>query len=250
MTTNNKGGARRLRWGAAVLASLIPLALPATASAVPGPTANSESIQYIGVNVNPPAGTQTATYDNSEVAKDSANWRSPFEFKYRLWNSQAPVITADNYAEADVSSCSHCGATSIAFQVVLVSKKTLASLTATDTAQGDTDACTTCNSLAEAFQIVYATSQWSQMSSLVSAACDRTAAELRELRYSGLSTTQIQSRSTADINNLISLLQGASQPNVWSALASWTPAINGASQASSLTSTTQPIVDLLSQIHH
>jgi hypothetical protein len=249
MPTNKKGGVRRLRWGVAVLTTLIPLALPAAASASPGPTATGESIQYINVNVNPPTGTQTATFSNSEYATNSANWRSPFDFKYKLWNSQAPLITANNYAEADVSSCSHCGATSIAFQVVLVSKKTLASLTATDTAQGNTAACTTCNSLAEAFQIVYATDQWSQMGSIVTQACNRTAAQIRELRYSNLSTAQIQAKSTADVNDLIRLLRGVSQPNVWDALA-WTPAVNGANQAAALTSTTAPIIDLLSQIHH
>jgi hypothetical protein len=206
-------------------------------------------VQYINVTVNPPAGTQTATYNNSETATNSSNWRAPFDFKYKLWNSNAPLITANNYAEADVSSCSHCAATSIAFQVVLVSKKTLASLTATDTAQGNTSACTTCNSLAEAFQIVYATDQWSQIGSMVAAACNQTAAQIRELRYSGLSTAQIQAKSTADIDNLIRLLRGASKPNVWDALA-WTPAVNGANQAAALTSSTQPVIDLLSQIHH
>lgn len=120
---------------------------------------------------------------------------------------------------------------------------------ADDIAEGNTNACTSCNSLAEAFQIVYATDQWSLMRPMVSEACDRTAAQIRELRYAGLSTAQIQSKSTADINNLISLLLGASRPDVWDALA-WTPAINGADQTSALTSMTQPIVDLLSQIHH
>jgi len=159
------------------------------------------------------------------------------------------LITASNYAEADVSGCSHCGATSIAFQVVLVSKTTLAQLTASDSALGTTSACTTCNSLAEAFQIVYATNQWSQMSKIVQYACDQTASELRALKYSGLSSAQIQARSTNDVNNLIAFLGGGGRPNVWDPLG-WTPAINGANQAAALTSNTQPVVDLLSEIHH
>jgi hypothetical protein len=225
------------------------LAFSAAASASPSPQATGESIQYINVNVNPPSGTQTATYDTSLTEKNSTNGHSPFAFKYKLWNSDVPLITATNYAEADVSSCSHCGATSIAFQVVLVSKNTLAKLNATDSALGTTTACTTCNSLAEAFQIVYATNQWSQMSTAVSYACNQTASQLQALKNSGLSTAQIQTRSTADINRLIGFLKAASGPNVWEALA-WTPAINGASQASALASTTAPVIDLLSQIQH
>src|SRR5579859_3389446 len=175
-----RGGASWLRWGAvAAVAMIAPLAVPGLASAAEGPIAAANSIQYVGVTVNPPSGNQTAEFDNSVSAATSQNRRAPFNFDFKMPATSAPIVTANNYAQADVSSCSHCGATSIAFQVVLVSKKTLASLTATDTAQGNTAACTTCNSLAEAFQIVYATDQWSQMGALVAEACDRTAAQIR-----------------------------------------------------------------------
>src|ERR1700761_8457480 len=185
MPTYKNKGRWRLRCGVAALTAIVPLAFSAAASASP-PQATGESIQYINVNVNPPSGTQTATYPTSLTVQNSANGHSPFEVKYKLWNSKVPLITATNSAEADVSSCSHCGATSIAFQVVLVSKSTLASLTATDSALGTTTACTTCNSLAEAFQIVYATNQWSVMNAVVTAACNQTASELEQLRYSRL----------------------------------------------------------------
>ena len=59
----------------------------------------------------------------------------------KLRNSNAPIIAADNYAQAGVSRCSHCSATAIAFQVVLVSKQTLARLTAVDAALGTTNSC-------------------------------------------------------------------------------------------------------------
>ncbi len=138
--------------------------------------------------------------------------------------------------------------TSIAFQVVLVPKQTLASLTAKDSALGTTTACTTCNSLAEAFQIVYATDQAFQISYAVTYACNQTAS----LKYSGLSSAQIQSRSTALVNRLIGFLRassGGGGANVWTGLG-WTPAVNSASQAAALTSNTQPVIDLLSEIHH
>jgi hypothetical protein len=253
MLTKNSGKARRLRWGVVALTAFVPLALPAAASAAQGPTASGESIQYVNVNVNPPSGTQTSDYDNSLYVTSGKNGRAPFDVKYRLWNSDAPIVTADNYAEADVSSCSHCGATSIAFQVVLVSKQKLAQLTADDSALGTTTGCTTCNSLAEAFQIVYATNQASIMSTAVTYAANETAAQLRELKYSGLSTAQIQSRSTALVNNLIGLLQASSGGSGHSGGFSgspWTPAINGASQSTALTSNTQPVIDLLSEIQH
>jgi hypothetical protein len=204
----------------------------------------------VNVTVNPPAGTQTTDYDTSVYATDSTNGHAPFEFKYKLWNSSAPIISATNYAEADVSGCSHCGATSIAFQVVLVSKHTLAALTAKDSALGTTAACTTCNSLAEAFQIIYATDQPSRMAYEVKYACNGTASQLKALRNSGLSTAQIQSRSTTMINRLIGVLQAAfGGPSAYAGLG-WTPAINGASQAAALTSNTQPVIDLMSEIQH
>jgi hypothetical protein len=249
MHTKKNRGAWRLRWGIAALAAIAPFAVPAAASAAT-PTATGESIQYVNVTVNPPAGTQTAQYSNSVTSDNTKNGRSPFAFKYRLWNSKAPLVTATNNAEASVSACSHCGATAIAFQVVLVSKQTLAELNATDTAAGTTNACTTCNSLAEAFQIVYATSNPSLMTTVVTYAANQTARELQQLQHSGLSTTQIQSRSTTQVNNLIKLLQASSGNQGGFGGSAWSPAVNGAGHSAALTGTTAPIIDLLSQIHH
>ncbi len=260
-----KRGSRRLRWGVVALTALVPFTLPVAASAAQGPTATGESIQYVNVTVNPPAGAQTSAYDNSAYAANAKNWRSPFKFTYKLRNSNAPIISADNYAQADVSSCSHCSATAIAFQVVLVSKQTLAKLTAIDAALGTTNGCRTCNSLAEAFQIVYATDDASQLSLGVTYASNVTASKLRALQNSGLSTAQIQSRSTALVHNLIGFLQAASRssadtlggsntydgPNAYGGGGmGWTPAINGADQHAALTSNAQPIIDLMSEIQH
>jgi hypothetical protein len=252
-----KWGSRRLRWGVVALTALVPFTLPVAASAAQGPTATGESIQYVNVTVNPPAGTQTSTYDNSVYAASATSWHSPFKFTYKLRNSSAPIIAADNYAQADVSSCSHCSATAIAFQVVLVSKQTLARLTAIDAALGTTNGCRTCNSLAEAFQIVYATDDASQLSLGVTYASNETASKLRALQNSGLSTAQIQSRSTTLVQNLIGFLQAASHgpgplgsSNTYGSEMGWTPAINGADQHTALTSNTQPIIDLMSEIQH
>ncbi len=254
-----KWGIGRLRWGVVALTALVPFTLPAAASAAQGPTATGESIQYVNVTVNPPAGAQTSTYDNSVYAASATSWHSPFKFTYKLRNSNAPIIAADNYAQAGVSSCSHCSATAIAFQVVLVSKQTLARLTAVDAALGTTDDCRTCNSLAEAFQIVYATDDASQLSLGVTYASNETAAKLRALQNSGLSTAQIQSRSTTLVQNLIGFLQAASrgsaetlgsQNTYGGSEMGWTPAINGADQHTALTSNTQPIIDLMSEIQH
>jgi hypothetical protein len=239
-----KGRAPWLRWGAvAALTMIVPLGFPGTASADGGATANS--IQYVSVTVNPPSGTQSAEYDNSAYATSALNRLAPFKFDFRLAATSAPLVSANNYAEADVSSCGHCGATAIAFQVVLVSKQTLADLSANDSAQATTENCTTCNSLAEAFQVVYATDKWSVVRWEVQSAAAQVAFQLRMLQYSGLSTDQVQARSTWLINNFISWLQGNSEDST-----GWTPAINGANQTVELTGTTQPYIGLLSTIQH
>jgi archaellin len=241
-----RSGASWFRWGAvAALAMILPLAIPAAASAYGGPTANANSIQYVSVTVNPPSGAQTAEYDNSVYAASAHNRRAPFKFSFNLAVTSAPLVTANNDAEADVNGCGRCGATAIAFQVVLVSKQTLADLSANDSAQATTENCTTCNSLAEAFQIVYATNKWSAVRWEVQAAASQVAFQLRMLQYSGLSTDQVQARSTWLINNFISWLQGNSEDST-----GWTPAINGANQTVELTGTTQPYIGLLSTIQH
>ena len=246
MSIKMRGGASWLRGGAiAALAMIVPLALPAAASAAGGPSATSNSIQFVGVTVNPPSGSQSAEFDNSVSAATAANRRAPFKFDFRLSVTGAPLVTANNYAEADVNSCGHCGATAIAFQVVLVSKHTLAQLSATDSALATTENCTTCNSLAEAFQIVYATDKWSAVRRAVQSAAYGVAFQLRLLQYFGLGTGQIQVMSTEIINHFISWLEGNSESST-----GWSPSINGAGQTTQLTGSTQPFIGLLTTIQH
>ena len=241
-----RGGASWLRWGAvAALTMTVPLAVPGVASARTGPTATANSIQYVGVTVNPPSGTRTAEFDTSVYAATAHDRSKPFKFDFRLSSTSAPLVTANNYAQADVSRCRHCRATAIAFQVVLVSKHTLAELSATDSAQATTENCTTCNSLAEAFQIVYATDKWSVVRWEVQSAANQVAFRLRLLQHSGLSTDQVQARSTSLINNFISWLQSNSEASTGQA-----PAMNGANQTIKLTGNAQPYIGLLSTIQH
>jgi hypothetical protein len=244
-----RGVAWRLRWGAVALAIIVPLTFPAAASAS-GPSATAEATQYIYATVNPPGGTQAAEYDNSAYATSAYNWQRPFKFDFKLRVSNASLVTAKNYAEADASSCSRCGAVAIAFQVVLVSKQTLAKLTADDSALATADNCASCNTLAEAFQIVYATNQASAMSWVVGQRCEEVAFELRMLQYSGLSTNQIASRSTDLINQLISWLQSDSDAANSAGVPELVPAVNGANQLGALTSDNQPLVHLSSEIQH
>ena len=241
-----KGGASWSRRGTVVaLAMIAPLTVPGLASAAAGPIATANSIQYIGVTVNPPSGTSAAEFDNSASAASSNNRRTPFNFEFNVPVTSAQLVTANNYAQADVSSCSHCGATAIAFQVVLVSKHTLAELSATDVAQSTTENCTTCNSLAEAFQIVYATDKWSVVRFEVQAVAYEVAFQLRMLQYSGLSTGQVQARSTWLINNFISWLQSNSEASTGLA-----PVLNGANQTIQLTASAQPYIGLLTTFQH
>jgi archaellin len=231
-----------VRWGSvAALAMAVPLGIPGAASANVGPTANSNSIQYVNVNINPSSGGQAADYENSATAASANNRRTPFDYEFKLGATSAPLVTANNSAEANVSSCRHCGATAIAFQVVLVSKQTLSTLTATDTAQATTSNCTTCNSLAEAFQVVYATPQWAAVSTAVQLVAYQVSFELRMLQYSGLSTSQVQARSTAIVDNFISWLQGNSRSST-----GFSPVVNGGGWFN-LTGN-QPYIGLLSTI--
>ena len=79
MLTKIRGGASWLGWGAvAALTMAVPLAVPGVASAQNGPTATANSIQYVGVTVNPPSGGQTAEYDTSVYAATAHDRRTPF----------------------------------------------------------------------------------------------------------------------------------------------------------------------------
>lgn len=227
------------------LAMMVPLAIPGVASADGGPSAAANSIQYIGVTTNPSWDTQATEYDNSVYAASDDDWRTPFKFEFKVAATDAPLVTADNNAEADVSGCGHCAATAIAFQVVVVSKHDLAKLSASDTALATTEHCTKCHSLAEAFQVVYATDDWSAMQWLVPYEAYVVAYQLNALQHSDLSTDQVQARSTSLIDGFISWLQNDCEEST-----GWVPVLNGPDQTVRLTSDNRPYVGLLSSIQH
>ncbi len=246
MLSKIRGAALWSRRGAvAALAMIVPLAIPGVASADGGPSAAANSIQYIGVTAIPSWDTEAAVYDNSVYATSEDDWRTPFKFDFKVAQTDAALITADNYAEADVSRCGHCAATAIAFQVVIVSKHALAKLSATDTALATTEHCTTCHGLAEAFQIVYATDAWSAQQWLVPYAAYRVASQLRALQYSHLGTDQVKARSTSLIDNFISWLQSNCEEST-----GLLPVINGPGQTVKLTGDNRPYISLLSAFQH
>jgi hypothetical protein len=236
-----KGGVRRLRWIAAILAVIAPLAFPGAASA--DSNASSEAFQYVSTTVAPVTGSD-AEYDNQATAAGTSNGKTTFSVTYKVPLSSASVITANNTADASVNNCQNCAAVAISLQTVVAAKSELAELTANDQANATEGTnCTNCNSLAEAFQIVYAPLSTSMVTWMVIPYIGTLENELKGLENSRLSLTQIQSESTADVENLVSILQTAVEGS------QVTPGINGSQSSADLTNS-QPVIDLLSAFHH
>lgn len=235
-----RGGARRLRWVVAVLVAIVPLAFPGAAAA--DNNATSEAYQYISTSVAPVTGSD-AEYDNQATATGTSNGQTVFSVTYKAPLSSASVITADNTANASLNNCENCTAVAISLQTVVAAKSDLAELTANDVANAGSTNCTNCNTLAEAFQIVYAPLSTSMVSWMVIPYIGNLENELKALENSRLSLAQIQSQSTADVQDLVSILQNAvSESDV-------TPGINDSQLSAELTSQ-QPIIHLLDVFHH
>jgi hypothetical protein len=201
-----RGGARRLRWGVVALAVMVPLAIPSTALA--SNSANAESIQYVSISVAPVAGSDQE-YNAQATASPTTSGQTVFSLTFTAPLSSASVITADNNATAS-TACENCEAVAISFQAVVAAKQNLAELTANDVSNATTNSCGTCNALAEAFQIVYAPYGSSPMSWMIIAAFAQLKSELQGLQNSRLSIDQIQSKSTQDVNYIVSELQNVS----------------------------------------
>ena len=235
-----RGGVRRLRWVAVVLAVIAPLAFPGAASA-DNNGATAEALQYVSTSVAPVTGSD-AEYDNQAAATQTSDGQTAFSLTFKYPMSYASVITAENNANATVNSCQNCAAVAISFQLVIASQQDLAEVTANDAANAADTGCTNCNTLAEAFQIVYAPS--SEMAWNVIADIGKLQLQLEALKKSGLSLSQIQSTSTKDVNAIMTEMEKATLQG-----AQMTPMINSDNLPAELT-TQQPFLKLLSAFHH
>lgn len=201
-----RGGARRLRWGAAALAVMVPFAIPS--SALASNSADAESLQYVSISVAPVAGSD-AEYDAQATASPASSGQTVFSLTFKTPLSSSSVITADNNAAASVS-CENCEAVAISFQAVIGTKQDLAELTANDVSNATTTGCVTCNALAEAFQIVYVPSGPNPISVMIVGVFVQLKSELQALQHSGLSVDQIQTQSTQDVNFVMTELKSVS----------------------------------------
>lgn len=229
-----RNGAGWLRRGVLMLALMIflPLAIPAAAS----------------------ASFMLTTYTNTARAVSRTDFRTDFKVAYQFRHSYStPVVRAVNRSVALTSKCDQCGATAIAFQIVLISKQGLSDIHALNVATATNDECVgTCGALALAYQIVVAndtpTLTYKQYLAL-----RRVAQEFKSLPKSHLTIAQIQSQSQQLVNTAMSILEGGSSPAPASpapvpAASPLSAALNGPALPSELVNDSRPIVDLYRQI--
>jgi len=241
---------RRLRPGALALAlaALVPLAIPAAASASVGPYFSpglGESGTFV-VNTGP------GPTVNQVQADSVVNQHNVVRARYQLGVSESPVVAAVNRSVALTSKCSNCNALALGFQIVTTTDQDLASIDATNVAIATNYECTgTCDAKADAYQLVVATDTpqavpilWllnpAQMDELY-----QMAAQFDALPQSGLDMSQIQAAAEDLVDQAMTILEnavyaGPNQPSV----PAFSPAVNGAGTNAALTQGDQPTVKL------
>ena len=181
----------RLRFGIVALTIPITLSIPVTASAaVPGAVSARTHVTYV----------------NAAKATSKRNWRTDYSVKFRLRQSSASIINADESAVALASKCHDCGAVAIALQVVFVPQQDLTTLNQDTTADAIGNACVRCSNLAEAYQLVDVSDSQQRLTSHQRAALQRVGFQLEALQYSGLSTDQIQNKVAELVNQAVTIL--------------------------------------------
>jgi len=246
MLPRMRHGVRRLRSGALALAlaAVVPLAIPAAASASVGP--------YFAPGLAEPGSFVINTGRDpivNQVHADSAvNQRNVFRVRFQLGVSLSPVLNAVNRSAALTSECSNCNALAIAFQIVTTTQQGLVSLDATNVASATNYECTgSCDAEAEAYQLVVATDTPAPLSfSLLLNPVEmvelyQVGAQFDALPQSGLDLSQIQAACEDLVNQAMTILEDASyQPSV----PTFSPAVHGAGTNAALTQGDQPLVRL------
>jgi hypothetical protein len=227
-----------LRWSVAALAVMVPLAIPAAASAATfqGP--------YSGYSIPfSPWNHGARTYDNVAQADSMQNGHTDFTVKFQLDQSFAPRLNASNSANVVTLACSDCDADAIAFQIVYVSKSKLTALNASNTTNEQSLLCIRCNELAEAYQFIVATGSPTPLSMSQVQQLDGIRSQLEALRTSNLSDTVTEQTTDALATQVNTILGNPPSP-----VPLVTPATSNSGQLSKFTGTNQNIVDMFRSI--
>jgi hypothetical protein len=225
-----------LRWSVAALAVMVPLAIPAAASAA--------TFQGPGYSIPfSPWNPGSQTYANAARAGTIQSSHTEFTVEFQLDQSFAPRLNASNSAYAGTVNCHDCNADAIAFQIVYVSKANLVALNASNTTNEQSFLCLRCNELAEAYQFIVATGSPTPLSTSQVKELDAIGTQLEALRTSNLSDTAIEAETDA-----LATQVNADLGNPPSPVPLVTPATNNSGQPSQFTNTNQNIVDLFRSI--
>jgi hypothetical protein len=225
-----------LRWSVAALAVMVPLAIPAAASAA--------TFQGPGYSIPfSPWNPGSQTYANAARAGTIQSSHTEFTVEFQLDQSFAPRLNASNSAYAGTVNCHDCDADAIAFQIVYVSKANLVALNASNTTNEQSFLCLRCNELAEAYQFIVATGSPTPLSTSQVKELDAIGTQLEALRTSNLSDTAIENDTDALATQVNTILADPPSP-----VPLVTPATNNSGQPSQFTNTNQNIVDLFRSI--
>jgi hypothetical protein len=250
MLSKVRSGSLRLRFGIVALTIPITLSIPVTASAaVPGAVSARTHVTYV----------------NAAKATSKRNWQTDYSVKFRVWQSSASIINADDSAVALASKCHDCGAVAIAFQVVFARAQSLTTLNQDSTADAIGNACVRCSTLAEAYQLVDVSTSQQWLTSRQLAGLDRVGFQLEALQQSRLSTDQIQNKVAELVNQAVTILTGGAGSTPGGAGSTLvgagstpvgptpllSPAINASSLPAQLTQLSQqPAIQLYVKIDH
>jgi hypothetical protein len=170
------------------------LAIPVSASA-----SNIPATEY--------PNTPAETYVNMASALSWVDSPSDYVANFKLQQSSASRISADEFAVALAIGCHYCRAVAIAVQVVVVPKQKLPAVHEYARAYSATRDCVGCAVLADAYQIVFATDAQPLLTDRQKLRLGLVNTELEALQNSDLGINKIQSRVADLVNQIVSILR-------------------------------------------
>jgi hypothetical protein len=225
-----------LRWGIMALAIFVPLAIPVTASASATPPVEHRDMH-------------TRTYVNMASAFSWTLSPSNSALKFKLQQSSASTIRADEFAVALAIGCHQCRAVSIAIQVVVVPKQKLAAVHEYTRAFATARDCVRCAVLADAYQIIFATDAQPLVTDRQKLCLSLVNTELEALRNSHVGINQIKDRAADLVNQIVYILRHPSyMPPISTAPTraadTLSPAANGPAVPGGRAGNNRPVIDV------
>jgi predicted nucleic acid-binding Zn-ribbon protein len=153
----------------------------------------------------------SSTHVSGAFALSAKNNKVDTQFRFKVEESRASVVTAVNGAYGTTAGCINCGAGAVSFQIVHAQNPNTAVVNARNEAKAYSHKCVECSNLAAAYQFVVVDPSGNPLTQHERHALRELESTLKALRDNGTPPADLAGAIDEIAGEVVAVLQGQSQ---------------------------------------